>query len=667
MWAHLENTARKRSPTIDEAVWILAERPPREHVAQVYSDDNTLMESLRMFTAQGLSRGEAVVLVVAPSHHDSLLHYLKTDGIDVDQAQRDGHLLLQDAASLMARFMVGDMPDRALFKSTVGDLVANAVATSRRVRVFGEMVDLLWQSNLPAAVRLEHLWNELLEESNVSLFCAYAANHGHDHFPTALRTPHSHIISSAMIESLDDAVVGHTLDRRIISWNRGAQRLYGYTPAEVIGQSSALLMPPGQNELFAVIDRIRARERLGHYDARRRRKDGTIINASIAVTPVTTSDGALIGVSVAERDITERMQRDEALQRLAAIVECSDDAIIAKTLDTTIVSWNSGAERLYGYTAGEAIGKSISILLPPGSDDELPAIMARIRRGERVEHYETKRRRKDGTMIDVSVSVSPIRSLDGNIVGASAVARDITERKQAEAARLEVVRLEHAHAVDRLLLQRVVEAQEQERQRIARELHDEAGQLMASLLVRLRTLADAATIEQAKEGARALREIAVAALDEVSRLARGLHTSVLEDLGFNIALKRHVDEYAQLHQIAIDLESEDLAQADVPQAVQLAAFRIVQEALTNVVRHSRATSVSIRIARSPAGLETTIIDNGSGFSVDAPDASPETHLGLQGMKERAAALGGTLRVTTGANGTTIRVEFPLPAMDPQHN
>jgi PAS domain S-box-containing protein len=667
MWAHLENTARHRSQAVDEAVWILAERPPREHVAQVYSGDSVLMESLKMFTAQGLSRGEAVVLVLAPSHHDSLLHYLKTDGIDVDKGQRDGHLLLQDAASLLARFMVGEMPDGVLFKSTVGDLVANAVATHRRVRVFGEMVDLLWQSNLPAAIRLEHLWNELLEESNLSLFCAYSANHVHDHFPTALRTPHSHIISSAMIESLDDAVVGHTLDRRIVSWNRGAQRLYGYAPAEVIGQSSALLMPSGQNELFAVIDRIRAGERVDPYEASRRRKDGTVIDVSIAVTPVTTSEGALIGVSVVERDITERKQRDEAVQRLAAIVECSDDAIIAKTLDAIIVSWNSGAERLYGYTAREVVGQSIAILIPEGMDDELPGIMTRIRRGERVKHYETKRRRKDGTTIDVSVSVSPIKSPDGNIVGASAVARDITERKQGEAARLEVARLEHARAADRLLLQRVVEAQEQERQRIARELHDEAGQLMASLLVGLRTLEDAATVEEAGDRARHLREIAVAALDQVYRLARGLHTSVLEDLGLNIALKRYIGEFAQLHQIAVDIEPEEPALVDVPPAVQLAVFRIVQEALTNVAKHSAATSVSIRIGRSPTDLETTITDNGSGFSVDAAAESPETHLGLQGMKERAAALGGTLSVTTGANGTTIRVAFPLPTVDPQQD
>jgi PAS domain S-box-containing protein len=659
-------TALTGSLTMDDAVWILAERPPREHVAQLYPSDNVLIESLRMFTTHGLSRGEAVVLVLTPAHQDALLYDLKTAGVDIGHALSSGQLLVQDAAILLTRFMVNAMPDPVLFRFSVGELLARVRGTNHpRMRVFGEMVDLLWKSNLPAAIRLEHLWNEVLEESNLSLFCAYAANHVHDHFPTALRTPHSHIISSAMIESSNDAIVGHTLDRRIVSWNRGAQRLYGYTPAEVIGQSSAILMPPGENELFGVIDRIRAGERVDHYEARRRRKDGRVIDVSIAVTPVTTGNGELIGVSVVGRDITERKQRDEAVQRLAAIVESSDDAIISKTLDATIVSWNAGAERLYGYTAGEVVGKSIAILIPDGMEDELPAIMARLRRGERVAPFETKRRRKNGTTVAVSLVVSPIKSLDGDIIGASAVARDITERKEAEAARAEVARLEHAHTADRLLLRRVFEGQEQERQRIARELHDEAGQLMASLLVGLRALEDNTRIEESKHRARHLREIAVAALDQVARLARGLHTSVVEELGLVVALKRYISEYAQLHNIAIDIEPEDLGLVDVPKVVELGLFRIVQEALTNVARHSGATSVSIRIARSPTGLETTITDNGSGFSVDAQRASPETHLGLQGMKERAIALGGTLNVTSGVTGTAIRVEFPFSATDPQ--
>ena len=279
-----------------------------------------------------------------------------------------------------------------------------------KVRVFGEMVDLLWRSNQPAAIRLEQLWNDLIEGSDLSLFCAYSTSHVHDTFPEALRAPHSHIIPSAIAETSADAIVGHTLDPRIVYWNQGAERLYGYAPDEVIGQPSSILMPPGHNELPAVIERIRRGEQVPHYETRRRRKDGTVIDVSVAVSPIKTRDDELVGVSVVARDISERKRAEEALARLAAIVDSSEDAIIGKTLDTTIVSWNHGAERIYGYTATEAIGQPIGILLPPGSEDEVPAIMERIRRGEKVEHYETKRQRKDGTIIDVSVTVSPIKT-----------------------------------------------------------------------------------------------------------------------------------------------------------------------------------------------------------------------------------------------------------------
>ena len=187
---------------------------------------------------------------------------------------------------------------------------------SRRVRVFGEMVDLLWRSNLPAAIRLEQLWSELIESANLSLFCAYSTSHVHESFPEALRTPHSHIITSAMVESSGDAIVGHTLDRRIVYWNRGAERIYGYAPDEVIGQPSSILMPPGQNELPGVIERIRRGEQVEHYETRRLRKDGAVIDVSVAVSPISTHDGEVVGVSVVGRDISDRKQAEEAIAAL---------------------------------------------------------------------------------------------------------------------------------------------------------------------------------------------------------------------------------------------------------------------------------------------------------------------------------------------------------------
>jgi PAS domain S-box-containing protein len=125
---------------------------------------------------------------------------------------------------------------------------------------------------------------------------------------------------------------------------------------------------------------------------------------------------------------------DETRQRLASIVESSDDAILSKDLDGTILSWNSGAERLFGYRPEEVLGKSVTILIPDDHRDEEPRILERIRRGERVTPYETVRRRKDGSLIDISLTVSPVRDSAGRVVGASKIARDITERKQAQQA-----------------------------------------------------------------------------------------------------------------------------------------------------------------------------------------------------------------------------------------
>ncbi len=647
-----------------EAIWVLAERPSGEHIAQLYSHETVLIESLRMFTTHGLLRGEGVLLVLTPSHRQVLLQHLKAEGVDVDGLQRAGQLLLLDAAQLLASFMLGRMPDAKLFSLSVGEGLARMRPSggNGKVRVFGEMVDLLWKSNQSAAICLEQLWNDLIEGSNLSLFCAYSTNHVDDIVPETLRAPHSHIMSSAIAETSDDAIVGHTLDPRIVYWNQGAARLYGYAPDEVIGQPSSMLMPPGHNELPAVIERIRRGEHVPHYETRRKRKDGTVIDVSVAVSPVKTGDGELVGVSVAARDISGRKQADEALARLAAIVDSSEDAIIGKTLDTTIVSWNRGAERIYGYTTAEAIGQPIGILLPPGSEDEVPAIMARIRRGEKVEHYETKRQRKDGAIVDVSVAVSPIKTPDGNVIGASAIARDITERKDAEAAQTRIARLEQSQVARRLLLERVFETQEQERRRIARELHDEAGQLMASVLVGLRALDDSHSIDEAKAQAQRLRGVVVKAMDEVGRLARGLHSSVLDDHGLGIALARYAAEYSRTHNIAVSLALNGSA-IDLPPAVQLAVLRIIQEALTNVARHAAASTISIRVARSATGLETTVADNGRGFDADAVSLHSEVHLGLQSMRERAAILGGTVSVTSGATGTTISVHIPLESRD----
>jgi PAS domain S-box-containing protein len=165
-------------------------------------------------------------------------------------------------------------------------------------------------------------------------------------------------------------------------------------------------------------------------------RDGTERPIDDSAAPIRDEDGSIAGVVLVFRDVTETRRALETRLRLAAIVESSDDAIISKNLDGTIASWNKGAERLYGYTAEEVIGKRLSILAPPDQPDELPALMERLKGGELIEHYETVRVRKNGSRVAVALTISPIKNAEGKIIGASKIARDITaSKRKAEATR----------------------------------------------------------------------------------------------------------------------------------------------------------------------------------------------------------------------------------------
>jgi two-component system cell cycle sensor histidine kinase/response regulator CckA len=238
---------------------------------------------------------------------------------------------------------------------------------------------------------------------------------------------------AAVVESSDDAIIGKTLEGTITAWNPGAENLFGYATSEAVGKQIEMLLPPERiNEESEILERIRNGQRVKHFETVRVRKDGTKVDVSVTISPIRDRSGAIMGASEISRDITERMRAEELGERLAAVVESCEDAIIGKSLDGTITDWNPGAENLFGYLASEAMGKPIEMLLPPERANEESEILARISRGERLEHFETVRLQKDGKRVDVSVSISPIRDRSGLIVGASKIARDISERKCAE-------------------------------------------------------------------------------------------------------------------------------------------------------------------------------------------------------------------------------------------
>jgi PAS domain S-box-containing protein len=240
---------------------------------------------------------------------------------------------------------------------------------------------------------------------------------------------------AAIVESSDDAIISKDLNGIIRSWNKGAERIFGYTAEEIVGKPITTLAPPEvADEIPLILDRLRRGERVEHYKTRRRTRDGRILTISLTVSPIRDASGTIIGASKIARDITDQTRASELQQRLAAIVESSDDAIVSKDLNGIIRSWNKGAERIFGYTAEEIIGKPVTTLAAADSISEIPGILDRIRKGERVDHYETKRRTKDGRILTVSLTVSPIRDSSGKVVGASKIARDITDRVRTEQA-----------------------------------------------------------------------------------------------------------------------------------------------------------------------------------------------------------------------------------------
>jgi two-component system cell cycle sensor histidine kinase/response regulator CckA len=247
----------------------------------------------------------------------------------------------------------------------------------------------------------------------------------------------------AAIESSEDAIVVKDLDGIIKTWNQGAERLYGYREEEVLGRSAILLLPPDRTDEEAeILTRIRNGDRVVHLETTRLRKDGTLISVSLTISPVRSADGQIIGASHIARKITERTLMEAATAQLAAIVDSSEDAIISKNLEGIILTWNSGAERIYGYSADEVRWRPISILLPPDRTNEETQILERLKRGEHVDHFETIRIRKDGKPIEVSLTISPIRYSEGRVRGASHIARDISERKTFQAQILQTQKME---------------------------------------------------------------------------------------------------------------------------------------------------------------------------------------------------------------------------------
>lgn len=331
------------------------------------------------------------------------------------------------------------------------------------------------------------------------------------------------------------------------------------------------------------------------------------------------------------------------------LFEQMNEGAVTLTRDGVIAYSNRRLADILRTPLARVIGAPLRRFVPPAEQVAFEAL----RHGGSRENArgDLSFRTGDGSPVRVAVSFAPLHAEgSADVIGVVGVIRDITERKQQDELR-------------NRLIEQVMTAQDEERRRIARELHDETGQSLTALLVGLRTIEESRTRREAAELAQRLRGIVAQTLEEVGRLSRGLHPSTLDDLGLAAALTRHLQEFGALHGIAVDVRVEGLDSEPLPPLVQTTVYRVLQEALTNVARHAGARSVGVRLLRDEARVELRVQDDGIGLDPTGgaeAAAGDRRRLGLQGMRERAALLGGSVKVESqpGA-GATITARFPV--------
>ncbi|HEX6322155.1 MAG TPA: PAS domain S-box protein [Vicinamibacterales bacterium] len=410
---------------------------------------------------------------------------------------------------------------------------------------------------------------------------------------------------AAVVESSDDAIMSEDLNGIIDSWNRAATHLFGYTAGEAIGQPMDVIIPDSERHAAARLSaRVRAGEPVGHFQTYRKRRDGRLLPVSLALSPIRSPEGHIAGVSTIARDISAQLVAERETMRLAAIVDSSDDAIVSKDLNSIIQTWNSAAERMFGYTPEEAVGRSIRIIIPPDRQSEEDHVLDHIRRGIPVSHFETVRVRKDGSLIDISLTVSPIRNAEGRVVGASKIARDISAQKE--------------------LLRKLGEANRIKDEFLATLSHELRTPLNAVLgytqMLRSGRIADdrrQQVIEIIERNAHLLSQLVSDVLD-VSSIVTG-----------KIRLKTAPTDLLHVARAAVDVvrPSMDarnlqftLTHDDRPMIAIADADRLQQafwNLLSNAVKFTpEGGSIAMDVSRTAAGAEITVTDTGIGIPQD---------------------------------------------------
>jgi PAS domain S-box-containing protein len=685
------------------------------HAVQFYEDDAVMLDHVGRYLGSALEQGDAAIVLARRDHRADVVDRLTTRGPGCAQAIGAGRYLELDAEETLRAIMRDGWPDRARFNDVVTvavDRAASAVERAGgRVTVFGELVALLCADGRhEAAIRLEQLWNDLARIRAFSLLCAYPTKV----FPRAedgqalvdICAMHTEVAPAESLPGLGDSPrlpstialreqKAYALETEIearqraeavlrqreteladfvdqvpvalnqvasdgtILWaNHAELELLGYPPERYFGRNLRDFHVD-QGVAHHILSCLAQSEILEDREARLRRSDGSVRHVLISTSIGSTGDG-VTHTRCVTRDVTERIYAEEATARLVAIVDSSDDAIIGKLLNGTVTSWNRSAERLYGYAADEIIGRSITTIVPLDRRHEVVEIMARLAQGERIAHHETERLRKDGTRVEVSVSISPIRDGRGRITGAATIARDITERRDLERKKQQFLTM------------------------VAHDLRSPLAAILgyAQLLGRRKTFDERAVTtiaSRAGQMSRLITDVLEAARSEAGRLElRRTPIDLAALIGECIA---QVTGLTGILDIRLDAPEQ-------PVCGQWDADRLTQvfvNLLDNAAKYGQGGEIFVRVTGLPDEARVAVMDRGPGIAPDAldrifdrfaratdsPSAPSGVGLGLFISKTLVEAHGGRIWVESelgrGSTFTVFLPYAPVKAVEDESN
>jgi two-component system CheB/CheR fusion protein len=500
---------------------------------------------------------------------------------------------------------------------------------------------------------------------------------------------------ATVVESSNDAIFSFAFDQKIISWNGGAEKMFGYMAEEAIGHEISMLTKPGgKEEQDKLLDRTWHGETIENFETAQVNKAGALVDISLTLSPLRDDNQHVVGITATVRDITRRVKSDinlrESEERQRLLIESATDfAIFTLSPDGIVDTWNTGAERVFGFTEAEILGQPGDILFTPEDrangvpHQEMRTAAAKGRADDERYHI-----RKDGSRFYASGVMTPLLNAGGQY-GYAKIARDLTERKKVEEAlktaqeqletkviertaelaetneslRREIIERKRAEEARVGLLRKIVTTQEDERSRIARDMHDHLGQRLTALRLKIASLKEScADNEELCARVERLAEIGAGLDAEVSFLAWELRPAVLDDLGLVVAADNYVTEWSKHFEIPAEFHSTGLKKTRLNPEIETNLYRIIQEALNNTYKHAKASQASVLLEKRQKSVVLIIEDNGIGFDPGKKQRVTKSGrgLGLVGIRERAAIVSGSVEIESmPGKGTTIYVRVPF--------